>query len=120
MRRKQNYYIFAPEKPKRGGTGCLILLLAVLFAAVVLSLLTNAAMNQRIDLKTEKVRVMSLDKKYENFTVLHISDLHGDERGLDCTMIEIRNDEILTPGGIALWSDRLARCLGAAAQAIET
>ena len=83
MRRKQNYYIFAPEKPKRGGTGCLILLLAVIFAAVVLSLLTNAAMNQKIDLKTEKVRVMSLDKKFENFTVLHISDLHGDERGLD-------------------------------------
>lgn len=52
--------------------------------------------------------------------VTYTLEHHGDERGLDCTMIEIRNDEILTPEGIALWSDRLARCLGAAEQAIET
>ena len=36
---------------------------------------------------------------------------HGDGRGLDATMIEIRHDEILEPAGVALWSDRLARCL---------
>jgi predicted N-formylglutamate amidohydrolase len=39
---------------------------------------------------------------------------HGDGRGLDATMIEIRNDEILEPAGVALWSSRLARCLEAA------
>ena len=83
MGRRKSYYIFAPEKQKRKSPGCLILLLAVLFASVVLALLTNAAMNQKTDLRTEKVRVMSLDKKLENFTVLHISDLHGDERGLN-------------------------------------
>jgi predicted N-formylglutamate amidohydrolase len=42
---------------------------------------------------------------------------HGDGRGLDATMIEIRNDEILEPAGVALWSTRLARCLEAARQA---
>ena len=52
--------------------------------------------------------------------VTYTLEHHGDERGLDCTMIEIRNDEILTPEGIALWSDRLARCLAAAEQAIAT
>ena len=83
MGRKQNYYIFAPEKKKTHRAGCLILILSVLFAGVVLTLLTNATMNRRIDLLAEKVRVMSLNKKYENFTVLHISDLHGDEIGLD-------------------------------------
>jgi predicted N-formylglutamate amidohydrolase len=36
---------------------------------------------------------------------------HGDGRGLDATMIEIRNDEILEPAGVSLWADRLARCL---------
>jgi predicted N-formylglutamate amidohydrolase len=36
---------------------------------------------------------------------------HGDGRGLDATMIEIRNDEILEPSGVARWADRLARCL---------
>ena len=39
---------------------------------------------------------------------------HGDGRGLDATMIEIRHDEILEPAGVALWSSRLARCLEAA------
>jgi uncharacterized protein len=86
MRRKKNAYIFVPEKKKRGGPGCLILVFSVLFAAVVLGLLTNAAMNRKTELLTEKVRVMSLDKKLENFAVLHISDLHGDERGLNADM----------------------------------
>ncbi|WP_375450090.1 N-formylglutamate amidohydrolase [uncultured Devosia sp.] len=36
---------------------------------------------------------------------------HGDRRGLDATMIELRNDEILEPAGVALWANRLARCL---------
>ena len=83
MARRKNYYIFAPEKRKRGGPGCLVLILAILFAVVVLSLLTNEALNRRLDLNTEKIRVMSLDKALENFTLLHISDLHGDARGLD-------------------------------------
>lgn len=39
---------------------------------------------------------------------------HGDGRGLDATMIEIRNDEILEPAGVSLWAHRLARCLEAA------
>lgn len=83
MGRRKNAYIFAPDKKKRSGPGCLIFLLSLLFAVTVLSLLTNAAMNRRIDLATEKVRVMSLDKKMENLTILHMSDLHGSETGLD-------------------------------------
>lgn len=46
--------------------------------------------------------------------VTYTLEHHGDGRQLDCTMIEIRNDEITTPAGVALWSDRLARCLAAA------
>jgi len=41
---------------------------------------------------------------------------HGDGRGLDATMIEIRHDEILEPAGVTLWADRLARCLETARQ----
>ena len=36
---------------------------------------------------------------------------HGDGRGLEATMIEIRHDEILEPTGVAKWSSRLAHCL---------
>jgi predicted N-formylglutamate amidohydrolase len=42
---------------------------------------------------------------------------HGDGRGLDATMIEIRNTEILEPAGVAFWAARLARCLTAAHEA---
>ena len=43
---------------------------------------------------------------------------HGDVRGLAATMIEIRHDEIVEPNGVALWADRLARCLTAARAAL--
>lgn len=36
---------------------------------------------------------------------------HGDGRGLEATMIEIRHDEILEPAGVKLWSTKLAHCL---------
>jgi len=39
---------------------------------------------------------------------------HGDGRGLDACMVELRNNEIIEPAGVALWAGRLARCLEAA------
>lgn len=50
--------------------------------------------------------------------VTYTLEHHGYDRGLDATMIEIRHDEILEPDGIALWADRLARCLAIAHGAI--
>jgi|SRR5215217_1831467 len=42
---------------------------------------------------------------------------HGDGRGLDATMIEIRNNEILSTEGVDRWADLLARSLQAAREA---
>ena len=42
---------------------------------------------------------------------------HGDGRGLEATMIEIRNDEILEPEGVELWAGLVARSLERARQA---
>jgi predicted N-formylglutamate amidohydrolase len=50
--------------------------------------------------------------------VSYTVDHHG--AGLAATMIEIRHDEILEPDGVALWADRLARCLTAARDAVGT
>ncbi len=36
---------------------------------------------------------------------------HGDGRGIEATMIEMRHDEILEPRGVTRWASRLARCL---------
>ncbi|MDB5540421.1 MAG: hypothetical protein JWQ89_2148 [Devosia sp.] len=46
--------------------------------------------------------------------VTYTLEHHGDGRGHEATMIEIRHDEILEPEGVALWGARLARCLVAA------
>jgi predicted N-formylglutamate amidohydrolase len=43
--------------------------------------------------------------------VTYTLETHGDGRGLDATMMEIRHDEILEPEGVSLWAARLARCL---------
>lgn len=43
--------------------------------------------------------------------VTYTLEHHGDGRALRSTMIELRNDEILDAGGIALWAGRLARSL---------
>ena len=50
--------------------------------------------------------------------VTYTLEHHGDGRGLDATMIEIRHDEILEPNGVAPWAARLARCLEAARVAL--
>ena len=52
--------------------------------------------------------------------VTYTLEHHGDERGLDCTMIEIRHDEILEPAGVAAWSERLSHTLTAAAAGLRT
>lgn len=49
--------------------------------------------------------------------VSYTVDKHGAER--DATMIEIRHDEILEPSGVALWADRLGRCLTVTRQALH-
>ena len=51
--------------------------------------------------------------------VTYTLEHHGDARGLPSAMIEIRNDEILTPEGIDLWAGRLARAFGAARDAMR-
>lgn len=43
--------------------------------------------------------------------VTYTLDHHGNDRGLEATMIEIRHDEILEAAGVGLWAGRLGRCL---------
>lgn len=81
MARRKANYIFVPEKGKRGGAGCLFVVLAVVVALVIAGALMNYAINQRVELKEEKVSVMGLDKAFEGFTVLHVSDLQASSIG---------------------------------------
>lgn len=81
MARRSND-IFAPQREKRG-IGWLIVIILMLAALLAAGLFMNQAANQRVTLTTEKVAVMGLDKTYEGFTVLHLSDLHASTVGSD-------------------------------------
>lgn len=86
MGKRKSEYIFAPEKRRGGNMGCVVTVLALVLAALVAVLLLNFATNTRVELMNEKVSVMGLDKTYEGFTVLHISDLHASELGTDAEL----------------------------------
>jgi len=83
---RRNAYIFAPERKRRKNSGCLILILSIVLALLTISLLSNQAMNKRIELSTVKISVMSLDKAFESFTVLHISDLQASSIGTEAAL----------------------------------
>ncbi len=53
-----------------------------------------------------------------NADVTHTLDHHIDRQGRDGTMLEIRNDEILTPAGVRRWSAQLAGGLSTALGAL--
>ena len=83
MAKRQQTYIFAPAPTKRRGPGCLAFFFAILLAVAVLVLIVSTAMNRQVTLVTEKVPVLGLDKTFERFTVLHVSDLHASSLGYD-------------------------------------
>lgn len=51
--------------------------------------------------------------------VTHTLEHHGDRRGLASTMIEVRNNEVLEPDGVALWTERLGAALLAGCDALH-
>ena len=86
MARRKAEYIFVPDKPKRNGFGCLFTVLAMVLAIGLAGFFYNMATNNRIQLMEEKVSVMGLNRAYEGFTVLHISDLHASAMGGNADM----------------------------------
>lgn len=83
MGRRSAGYIFEPEKKRRGG-GCLFMALVLVLAGI--GFVFNLAINQRVELQQEKVPLMGLDKAYEGFAVLHITDLQAGELGADADL----------------------------------
>lgn len=86
MGRRKSNYIFVPDKQRRSGAGAFFAVLAMVLALAVAGLLVNYAMNRRVELKEEKVSVVSLDKALEGFTVLHVSDLQSSDVAHDLDM----------------------------------
>ena len=88
MARRGGTYLFYPARKRSGARGCLLTGLFFVLAIVTAVLLINSATNTRLELSSETVTVMGLDKTFEGFTVLHVSDLHGNALGSDAQMWE--------------------------------
>lgn len=63
---------------------------------------------------TDPALCIALDEPYqvaadEDYAI----PVHGDARGLDALLLEIRNDELRDPAGVAAWAGRLAGWLAA-------
>lgn len=66
--------LFAPERKRHPALAFLVILLVFLLATL---LTLNYINNSRVDLLRQRVTVPNLPSSMENFSILHISDLHG-------------------------------------------
>lgn len=80
-RRRKNQYIFAGEQPRSRGKSFLMGLSAVLLVAVLTIFITNFTLNNQVNLNRVSVTVQNLPADLEQWSILHISDLHGQEIG---------------------------------------
>lgn len=80
-RRRKNQYIFAGEVPRSRGKSFLITAGAVLLVLVLTVLVTNFTTNNQVNLNRINVTVQNLPDDLENWSILHLSDLHGQEIG---------------------------------------
>lgn len=80
-RRRKNQYIFAGEQPRGRGKTFLLGLLSVLLVAVLAVFITNFTLNNQVELTPVRITVQNLPADLENWSILHISDLHGQEIG---------------------------------------
>ena len=84
MRRKeQNKYIFAPEgkrhrEKKHGFRGAVLLILALLAGGLLIS---NFIISNGVKLEKVGLTVLNLPEDLEQYSILHLSDLHGAELG---------------------------------------
>ena len=81
VRRRRNQYVFAGDVPRGRGKTFLLGLLTVLAAALAAVLITNFTLNNQVALNKVSVTVQNLPEDLENWSILHITDLHGQEIG---------------------------------------
>ncbi len=82
-RREQNKYIFAPEGRRRreGGRGLRSTALIFLPLLILVLLVSNFIVSNRVRLEPVNLTVLNLPEDLEQYSILHLSDLHGAELG---------------------------------------
>ena len=82
MRREKNRYVFAPDskrfkRPHKVRNALLVLIPLLVLTFVI----TNIAVSRRVKLEEVKLTVLALPVELEEYSILHISDLHGERYG---------------------------------------
>ena len=82
MRRERNQYIFASELTKRNRShrfrNAVLIFVPIL---IILLCVMNVTVSGRVVLRDLRLTVLNLPKDLEEYSILHISDLHGAEFG---------------------------------------
>jgi len=82
VRRDRNQYIFASELTKRNRGHRLRNAVLILLPILMISLwVLNITVSRRVQLREMKLTVLDLPADLENFSILHLSDLHGARYG---------------------------------------
>ena len=81
MRKEKNKYIFAPDMKKGGGRKALKFFLVLLLLVIVGGVAVNFIMTQQVVLEEQQVLVLNLPDDLDHYSILHISNLFGQELG---------------------------------------
>lgn len=81
MRRDRNRYIFASEITRGRGHRFLRIFLVLLAALIVAGFVLNVTVSRRVTLEEVRLTVLNLPQELEEYSILHVSDLHGARYG---------------------------------------
>ena len=90
MRREKNKYIFASELKKKNRSHRFRTVVLILLPILIVSMwVLNFTVSRRIQLLELKLTVLDLPADLENFSILHLSDLHGARYGKEQKAIAV-------------------------------
>ena len=81
MRKEKNQYIFAPDEKKGRGRRFLKTLAVAFLLLILAGFVVNFIMTHQVVLEDRKITVLNLPADLDQYSILHISNLHGDELG---------------------------------------
>ena len=81
MRRDRNRYIFASDINRGRGRRFRRILLLLLPLLIILVLVMNVTVSRRVTLEELRLTILNLPEDLEEFSILHLSDLHGARYG---------------------------------------
>lgn len=82
MRRNRSpEYIFSSERPRHRGRRALLWLMGILLLLLIMIGAMNFVFNHQVTLARQSVTVQNLPEDLESWSILHISDLNGQEIG---------------------------------------